>query len=304
MSTPPPTVIIGAKGFIGSALWNTYNEANRGCRGTARRPDATDLLHYDLVQAPPQQLDRLDERIREAVIMAAVSRINACEADPAGTRRINVDGIVNCVTWLWQRGIRPLFISTDYVFDGRDGAYREDDPTNPITEYGRQKRAAEEAVLAITEGRGTVLRLSKIYSAQAGDGSLLDEMTATLARGAVIRAAVDQTFCPLFRDDLIAMIRAIQVAGTQGVLHVCGDEAVSRYQLAQRVAARFGADAKLVEPISLDDLSAGPIRPKNTSMCNQRLRAIYRAPLTPMETVIDQLTAAYRRRADKSVGPT
>lgn len=304
MSTPPPTVIIGAKGFIGSALWNAYHEADRGCRGTARRPDATDLFHYDLVQAPPQQLDRLDEHIREAVIMAAVSRINACEADPAGTRRINVDGIVNCVTWLWQRGIRPLFISTDYVFDGRDGAYREDDPTNPITEYGRQKRAAEEAVLAITEGRGTVLRLSKIYSAQAGDGSLLDEMTAALARGAVVRAAVDQTFCPLFRDDLIAMIRAIQVAGTTGVLHVCGDEAVSRYQLAQRVAARFGADAALVEPICLDDLPAGPIRPKNTSMCNQRLRAIYRDPLTPMETVIDQLAAAYRRRADEGVSPT
>ncbi len=304
MSTPPPTVIIGAKGFIGSALWNAYREADRNCRGTARQPGATDLLHYDLVQPPPQQLNQLDENIREAVIMAAVSRINACEADPNGTRRINVDGIVQCATWLWQRDIRPLFISTDYVFDGRDGAYREDDPTNPITEYGRQKRAAEEAVLAITEGQGTVLRLSKIYSAQAGDGSLLDEMTATLARGAVVRAAVDQTFCPLFRDDLIAMIRAVQVAGTRGVLHVCGDEAVSRYQLAQRVAARFGADAKLVEPISLDDLPAGPIRPKNTSMCNQRLRAIYRAPLTPMESVIDQLTVAYRPRAAGDTAPT
>lgn len=302
MSTPPPTVIIGAKGFIGSALWNAYRDDAR-CRGTARRPDHAELLHYDLVQAPPQQLDQLGDTIREAVVMAAVSRINACEADPAGSRRINVDGIVNCVTWLWQRGIRPLFISTDYVFDGRDGGYREDDPTNPITEYGRQKRTAEEAVLAITGGQGTVLRLSKIYSAQAGDGSLLDEMTAMLARGAVVRAAVDQTFCPLFRDDLIAMIRAIQVAGTRGVLHVCGDEAVSRFQLAQRVAARFGADAALVEPISLDDLRTGPIRPKNTSMCNQRLRAIYRAPLTPMETVIDQLTAAYRRRNTPGAGP-
>lgn len=300
MPSPPPTVIIGAKGFIGSALWNTYHKASPLHRGTTRRENDEGLLVYDLDQTTPQQLDQLDDTITDAVIMAAVSRINACEEDPDGSYRINVTGIKNCVHHLWRRSIRPIFISTDYVFDGRQGNYEENDPTHPITEYGRQKRAAEELVLEISQGTGCVLRLSKIYSSQAGDGSLLDEMVACFAQGKVVRAAVDQRFCPLFRGDLIAMIQTLQVAEASGIFHVCGDESVSRFQLAQRVAARCGADPALVEPISLDDLRTGPVRPKNTSMRNHRLRTVFQEPLTSMDQIVDQLAAAYREQNSAS----
>ncbi|CAM2007633.1 SDR family oxidoreductase [Acanthopleuribacter pedis] len=294
MPAPPPTVIIGAKGFIGSALWQAYHQRSPLHRGTTRTGDGDALLAYDLVQTPPDHLDQLGDTVREAVLMAAISRVNVCENDPEGSHRVNVTGIERCVRWLWQRGIRPIFISTDYVFDGRKGNYREDDPTHPITAYGRQKRAAEEAVLAITGGAATVLRLSKIYAAVAGDGSLLDEMVATLARGQSIRAAVDQIFCPLYIGDLISVIQTLQTSGVTGIVHVCGDQPISRHQLAQQVTARFGADPGLVEPISLDDLQAGPVRPKNTSMCNTFLRRFYHAPFTPATTIVDQLAATYR----------
>ena len=216
---------------------------------------------------PPQGgrgLEWLDG-IREAIIAAAVPRVDDCERDPVGSSRVNVAGTLELARRLSGRGIVPVFLSSDYVFAGTDPAgYADDSETNPTTEYGRQK-AEVEAALAASGRPFTVLRLSKVFGLTRGDGTLLDEMAAKLTAGGIVSAATDQVFCPAWVGDVVRAAIAVQRAGLRGVVNLVPAEAWSRYDLAVELAKAVGARESQVRPISLDDLP-GVRRPKCTKL--------------------------------------
>src|SRR5262249_31541601 len=140
---------------------------------------------------------------RQAVIAAAITKVDACEADPEGTRRVNVLGTLALVRQLWDRDILPVFLSSDYVFPGTDpSGYGDSAQPCAATEYGRQK-AEVEAALGTSGRPHLVLRLSKVFGLQKGDGTLLDDMAAALAARRHIAAAFDQVFCPAWVRDVV-----------------------------------------------------------------------------------------------------
>ena len=75
----------------------------------------------------------------QALILVAVTKIDTCEEEKAMTRRVNVDGTLELIRQLVNEGIKPVFFSSDYVFDGDTGGYLDESPLNPINEYGHQK---------------------------------------------------------------------------------------------------------------------------------------------------------------------
>jgi dTDP-4-dehydrorhamnose reductase len=263
---PLRTLIVGANGFIGRHLLAAYRELDPETPGTARvagpRIWPLDLANPNFDGLP------LDG-VREAVIAAAVPRVDDCERDPVGSRRVNVVGTLELVKRLSDRGIVPVFLSSDYVFAGTNpSGYSDDSETNPTTEYGRQKAAVEAALS--TSGRPfTVLRLSKVFGLTRGDGTLLDEMAAKLAAGGIIAAATDQVFCPASVNDVVQAVLAVQRAGLRGIVNLVPAEAWSRYDLAIEVARAVGAAESQVRPISLDDLP-GVKRPKCTKLIPDR----------------------------------
>ena len=104
----------------------------------------------------------------------------------------------------------PIFLSSDYVFDGTAPIGCVDDaPLCPTTEYGRQKAEVEQA-LAASGKPHLVCRLSKTYGLDRGDGTLLDEIAGKLSTGQSFSAAFDQRFCPTFAGDLPAAIMELQ----------------------------------------------------------------------------------------------
>jgi dTDP-4-dehydrorhamnose reductase len=281
----PRTAVIGATGFIGRALHAAYRAEHPDAAGTDHR-GRDGLIRLDL--AAPDVEPLLDHEA--CVIAGARPGVADCQRHPSETRAINVAGPLAAVRALREAGVRPVVFSSDYVFDGRKGGYADDAPLSPRIEYGRQKAELETGA-----GEGVlVLRLSKIFGLERNDGTLLDEMGRTLARGERVRAARDQVFSPLWIGDLVTAVLTLQEVDADGVFNLCSPVAWSRLQVARALAEELGADPDQVEEISLDDLGEGFARPKDTSMVPARAAATIAFEPLPMEHALARVAEAWR----------
>ena len=220
-----------------------------------------------------------------AVIAVGRTGLRECEDDPAGTAAVNVAGTLRVAGLLLEAGVRPCAFSSDYVFDGRSGPYGDAGVPAPLNAYGRQKAELEARFPA----EGLVVRAPKAYGTTRGDGTLLDEMFAALVAERTVRAARDQAFTPVHADDLAAATLDLLEAGAAGVVNVCGPDRITRFELGRRVAHAAGADARLVEEISLADLGEPFERPLDTSLAMERHRVRTRG----IDDAIAELAAAY-----------
>lgn len=280
---PPKTLVIGATGFVGSNFLQTYRSFYPDVIGTSRRP-LNGLLELDL-KCP--RIENWDfSEYTYALVSGAITSIALCEREKEATNLCNVRGTLELVRTLRKKKIIPIIFSSDYVFDGQKGDYSEEDNPNPLNEYGRQKAELEKGIREICEDQFLLIRLSKVYGLTRGDKTLIDEIATRLASKETVRAAYDQTFCPIWIDDVVHAVLKLQDAKANGIFHVCSDRSITRLTLARLIAQEMGADLSLIQGISLDDLNDPFKRPKNTSMKCSKLLDQFNIPITPIEKAI------------------
>lgn len=288
------TAVIGASGYIGRQLWNAYRGRYPDCVGTTFSAQHPELKRFD-IRTPDLGALRLQETGHEAVLIASAKpNIAYCEQHPAEAYAVNVAGTLELVRQIARTRMLAIFLSSDYVFEGTGGPHDDDHPPAPTTAYGRQK-AEVERVLPTLTANYLVLRLSKIYGVQKGDGTLLDEMAALLAAGKEVRAARDQVFCPTRIDELVTTVQAIQDKGLRGVLNVCNPERWGRADMALALAEEMAVPRSLVNAISLYDIPAMRGRPLDTSMRPSRLTKEVGARFTPLREDIRRVAQLWRR---------
>lgn len=292
----PKTVIIGATGFIGKFFLAEHRKVHPDCIGTSGEAGRDDVLFLDLSSPRVASLKLAGSGYRDALILAGIAKVAECEREKQRTRKVNVDGILSLVGQLVAAGIKPIFFSSDAVFDGAMGSYGEEDLPNPVNEYGRQKAEVEAGMKAIcTDGNYLIIRISKIFSLGKGDGSLFDEMAATLRDERIVRAAYDQVFSPFFVLDLVRIVTILQVKGVTSVININPPEAWSRYDLALALAKRMGVSSGQVEKISLADLHEDFKRPRNTTMKTEKMLRETGYRFGPTEHYIERVAENWRK---------
>lgn len=297
----PKTVIIGASGFLGKYFLAAYREIYPDCVGTTRGvADGTSGLHFlDLSNPNIKPLGLSKTEHKEALILAAVNKIDTCEEEKSMTRKVNVDGTLELIRQLVDEGIKPIFFSSDYVFDGEKGFYPDNALTNPKTEYGRQKADVEAVIDGISKSNFLTVRLSKIFSLDQEDHTFLDQMAHTLISGGIVEAAYDQVFCPTLISDLINIVTWLQARKETGIVNVCSPEIWSRYNLALEMARALKVNLNMVRRISLEELQ-GPRRPKNTSMKTAHLSRKSSYAFTPIAECILTVAKKWRQIAHEA----
>lgn len=287
------TAVIGASGFVGRHLWAAYRARYPDCVGTTFSSAKPELAQFD-IRSPDFAALRLAETGHEAVLIASAKpNIAYCEQNKSEAYAVNVRGTLELVRQIGRTGMQVIFLSSDYVFDGKGGPYDDDHPTAPTTEYGRQKAEVERRIPELTDNF-LVLRLSKIYGVRKGERTLLDEMAELLAARKEVLAARDQIFCPTHVDDLVEAIVAIQDRKLGGVINVCNPEGWSRADIATELAREMGAPPELVRRISLDDIPVMQGRPLDTSMRSSRLAREPHVRFRPLRADIARMAAAWR----------
>jgi dTDP-4-dehydrorhamnose reductase len=212
--------VTGLAGYLGRAI----ADVDPGVAGITGRVQA-DVRDADAVAAA------LDEAAADAVIHTAYIQ------DGPDAHSTNVDGTGVVARAAAERGLRLVHLSTDVVFSGRlERPLREDDPVDPITDYGRTKADAEAAVMAAHPG-AVLVRTSLIY------GGTTPSRQEQLALDPSLAFYEDELRCPIAAPDLAAAVLELAARPEiSGPLHVAGPDGVSRLEFAQQVAAANGRD--------------------------------------------------------------
>jgi len=198
--------VTGAGGQVGRAL-------------RAVCPSASFLLRSDLDVTDVGAVRMAMQGMDVVVHLAAMTDVDRCEREPDSAARVNGSGTRVVVEAAAERRARVVYLSTDYVFDGRKrGEYEVDDPPAPLNAYGRSKLAGEEAVLASKEN--LIVRTSWVF----GDGrNFVRTILDAARRGGRLRVVDDQVGRPTWANDVAAALAHLIRSGATGVLHVAGD---------------------------------------------------------------------------------
>lgn len=250
MARPEADVlIVGGDSLIGGHAARRLAGVGLTVHATTRRTDdalrSPDRPFVDLAAREWSGLD--DTRYRTAVLCAAVARLADCRRDPDGAAAVNVTGTLALARRLAERGTRVLFLSTNQVFDGTAAPRQADAPACPVTEYGRQKTAAEAGILALP-GAG-VLRLTKIVHRGM---ALFDGWVADLRAGRPIAPFGDFRFAPvevgLVAETILRLCR-LEAAEMAGIWQLSAPADITYADAARHIAERLGCDPALVRPV-------------------------------------------------------
>jgi dTDP-4-dehydrorhamnose reductase len=262
-STMSDLLILGARGQVGRALIAHANR--RGFRHRALGRAECDVCDRDAVR-------RAITCARLVVNCAAYTAVDRAETEPDAALRVNAHGAENIAAACTEAAIPLIHLSTDYVFDGCSARpAREDDPTRPLSVYGRTKLGGEVAVRRHLRSH-IILRSSWIFSASG------ENFVKTILRLAKTRPELrivdDQVGGPTAADHVaqavidIAAISAKPGFNDWGTYHFSGAPATSRYEFARAIAANDGA---VVLPIATKDFPTPAQRPLNSVLDCSRI---------------------------------
>lgn len=267
-------LLTGASGMLGTDLLLHWSNQGRDVVAVTHTHPVD--VTYRAISVPIDDqgaVRRVFDELRPQWVVhcAALTDVDACERDRERAVRINAGLAESVARAAASSGVRMLHISTDSVFDGTVGDYREADEVSPINEYARSKVLAEQAVLA--SGAKAVVLRTNIFGWGREEKGLARWILGKLQAGATVPGFVDCKFNPLFTDSLGILIDRIIDANLEGVFHVGCADPMSKFEFAQRIASLFGFDPSRVVPVSMDSIAWIAPRPKNTNLCTQKLAA-------------------------------
>jgi dTDP-4-dehydrorhamnose reductase len=282
-------LIVGGDSEIAGAATAYLRECGREVLATTRRHDriAADRPHLDLSRSVDDW--PIPPGIDAACLCAAIARLGDCADDPAGSAQVNVTGIATLSDRLLARGIPVLFLSTDKVFDGTRPHVPAEAPPCPVSEYGRQKAAAEAALVA-RMGQGepaAILRLAKIVSPGM---ALLRSWIASLSAGQPIRAFHDMHMAPTPVALVAKAIERLLAEPSAGIFQLTGPRDIAYSEIGLHLAQTLGADPALVEKVSAYSagLPLGSTAP-HTTLDSTALRQRFGIAVPDAVGVIDDL---------------
>ena len=208
----------------------------------------------------------VQERPDAVINTAAMTNVDACESDKALCWEVNVEAVGHLIEGCRQADAHLIHLSTDFVFNGEEGPYQEEDKPDPLSYYGESKFASEQLMQASSLKHWSIARTIIVYG-------IADNMSRTnvvlwakgaLEKGEPIRVVDDQFRSPTLAEDLAAGCLLIAKKKANGIYHLSGKDTMSILQLVERVADHFGLDKSIIEPIKTSSLGQPAARPPRT----------------------------------------
>lgn len=268
-------LVVGGSGLVGRAILLRLGP-DRGV-GTWHSKPMAGLARFDAVTGRlPELLSALPGDITHVFVPFGLIDPEQCARDPGGTRMVNVDSVIRLLEDAFSAELLPIFVSSDYVYDGSRPLRTEDELQAPNTEYGRQKCAVERWLQA-QQKPWLIARLSKIISGEVGARCMISQWIADIRNGRPMRSAFDQIFSPASAADVAGAMIKLAESNLRGIYHVAGDQPISRYDLNRLLVESIRAvDPRVkatVESCSLREMPFLEQRPLNTSLSVAKLHA-------------------------------
>ena len=212
-------------------------------------------------------MERVVRSIRPYAIVhaAAMGNIDACQADREHAFRINAESTGFLAGLCAELEARMIAVSSDMVFDGSKGRYRETDPVNPVNYYGETKCAAEERVLGNCPnsvcGRAALIYGDPVF----GGTSFSHQMLKRMEAGQPVTLFADQFRTPIEVRNLAEALLELAESDFTGILHLGGSERIDRLSFGRLMAEIRGFSDSLLIPARMGDFSSSAPRPADVS---------------------------------------
>jgi len=262
-------LVTGASGLFGSRLcelatgkgWEAYSAYGE------HKPSSGVPVRFDI--SDRKAADDVFRHFKPEVVVhsAAMTDVDRCESEKALAWRINVEGTLNIVENCRRHGVFLVYISTDYVFDGEKGQYRESDTPNPVNYYGLTKLKGEESVKEQLETY-CIARGSVVYGAIPASGKVNFALwlLERLKKGEKTSVVTDQWNSPTLNTSLGRMVCEVVEKRLTGVFHLAGASRLSRYEFAKSLVEVFNLETELVTPVESAKISWVAKRPRDSSL--------------------------------------
>ena len=286
---PLPLLITGTAGVPGYNAFRYFRRKYPGRVIGIRQAENEQLTGQGVVACNAEDREGLarlfDEHQFAAVLNCAGNcALKPCELNPALAWRVNVDGVHNLLAQTVPRGVRLLHLSVDMVFSGADGrgGYVEEDPTDPVTVYGKTMLLAEQAVL-LADPQACILRISLPMGVSLnGHAGAIDWIASRFKKSRPATLYFDEIRTPTYTDCMNLLFDRVLAHGLCGLFHAGGPRRLTLYQIAQIINRVGGYDPGLLH--GMMRIKAGPIPPRagNVAMDSGKLiRALGYNPFDP-----------------------
>lgn len=265
-------LITGSNGFIGQEIVNQLlntegEELIAVSRGKNRVEHEKDFIYRSADVCDQEALAQIIAEYKPDSVIhtVAMANVDRCEEDAAECNHINVQPVKHLTRLAEQHNFHLIYLSTDFVFDGLNGPYKEEDETCPLNHYGVSKVEAERYIQQ-SSCVWSIVRTILVYGApyDRSRSNLILWVKSSLENKKNISVVTDHYRMPTFVGDLAKACLEIARREARGIYHISSDEIFSVYEIAQQVADFWNLDKSLITPVKSTDLPSKVARPSYT----------------------------------------
>ncbi len=269
-------LVIGASGLVGSHVMSAALEACHDVVGTTRSATVLGLKHLELSDSGAT-VRMLEREAPDIVVYAAGwTWVDGCEGDKERSLCENFEQPLAVARWCARRGVRILYYSSSYVFDGAAGSYVEDDRVSPINVYGRHKADAEKAILDISGGKALVARLICVWGKEFARKNFVYQVIRTAESGNQLVLPADQCGNPTWAGDIAHWTICLAEESMGGIWHLAGDSPnCTRVEWAQSILVGLSpgcAASVSIKPMLTSELGQRAPRPLLAGMLSRKVQ--------------------------------
>jgi len=269
--------ITGGNGLLGSKLL-------MAARGQYR------IISIDMAGSPLYTVDNMDyiqaditdkEKIISVIRnekpdcifhTAALTDVDACEREEDKAWNINVRGTDNLIQACKDFPCTLIHLSTDYVFNGKDGPYSENDQPDPISVYGKTKLEGEKRVKNNLADY-IIARTMVLYGYFPGvRKNFVTWLIEELKKGNTLRIVNDQYGTPTLADDCADALFTLYKNNARGIYHTAGKDLINRYEIARKVIDIFNFENVDLSSISTKRLNQDAPRPLHSGLRTDKIK--------------------------------
>lgn len=255
--------ISGASGLVGGNCLKHFKEQDWDVIGSYYSFETDDTVFYDTLNPDHFYNFNVKEFAPDVIVhCGALTHVDYCETHVEESYEKTVQSTINLVKLANECSARLVYISTDYVFDGKNGPYREDAPVNPLSVYARHKLEAEQIVMRDI-ANPLVLRVTNVYGNELRGKNFVARIVDQCRNNQklTLKLPYDQYASPANAWDIARAMFLLLRDGKKGIYNIGGTDYVNRVELAMRVLSYFpGAEYDLI-PVSTDELKQPAARP-------------------------------------------
>ncbi|MDA8226870.1 MAG: SDR family oxidoreductase [Desulfitobacterium hafniense] len=266
--------VLGASGFVGSYVLQILRRSQVESVGTFFQHSGAGLVRLDCGDYGAMESFVREGKYDSIIVLASQPNVEWCESHPDESYARNtlpISHLAKILTKVNSSGNpNVIFVSSDYVFDGFNGPYTEEDRPNPLSVYGRHKLEAEKITLAL---EGTVVRITVVYGLEKNQKNFAERLIREAKQKRKVMVPVDQIGSPTYVEDVARALAEVAARQLRGIYHVAGPDCISRYELALRIAEVMQLDPAYIVPVQTAELGQKAKRPLRAGMLSGKFES-------------------------------